>query len=305
MVHELFADRLVTRQRALGHPLCVGLDPHLGRIPESFRRGTMAPSDPDTAAAVETFLAAVVARLEGRVAAVKPQIAFFEQLGWRGLQVLERLVARCHEHELLVIMDAKRGDIGSTAAGYARAFLGRDAPWGSDALTVNPYLGLDTLEPFLDAAASAGAGLFVLVKTSNPGSDDLQRRHDGAGHPLYLTLAAALEQRAARLAGTSSGFSGLGAVVGATYPDDARRVREVMPHGLLLVPGFGAQGASAADSVAGFVRGPHGLEGGVVNASRSIVFPSEEGKGASRAPWSQRFDDALARACADLADAVA
>ncbi len=165
-----FGDQLIARVRALGHPLCVGLDPHLDRIAPLFRRGTMAPGDPATAEAVEDFVNAIIDRLEGRVAVVKPQIAFFEQLGWRGLQVLERVVDRCRRRGLLVLLDAKRGDIGSTAKGYARSYLTEDAPLRVDAITLNAYLGLDTLEPF----AATGAGLFVLVRTSNPGAGDLQ-----------------------------------------------------------------------------------------------------------------------------------
>jgi len=291
-----FADRLVLRQRELGHPLCVGLDPHLDRIPDAFRAGTMTPHDPASADAVERFFMEVIDRLAGRVAAVKPQIAFFEQLGWRGLQALERLVARCREKELLVVLDAKRGDIGSTAAGYARAFFGETAPLRADALTVNAYLGLDTLEPFIDAASAAAGGLFVLVKTSNPGSGDLQGLTVD-GRPVYLHLASALGTRAERLAG-ETGFSGLGAVVGATYPEDAKRVREAMPEALVLVPGYGAQGASAAQAVAGFVRGPNGLEGGLVNASRSILFPAAS-------DWGAAFDASLKQATDELGAAVA
>ncbi len=291
-----FADRLILRQRELGHPLCVGFDPHLDRIPDAFRAGTMAPSDPATADAVERFFTEVIVRLAGRVAAVKPQIAFFEQLGWRGLRTLERLVQRCRENELLVVLDAKRGDIGSTAAGYARAFFGEMAPLRADALTVNAYLGLDTLEPFMEAAGQADGGLFVLVKTSNPGSGDLQGLTVGE-RPVYLHLASALGARAQHLAG-ETGFSGLGAVVGATYPDDARRVREAMPEALVLVPGYGAQGASAAQAVAGFVRGPNGLEGGLVNASRSILFPAGS-------DWGSAFHAALEQATEELGAAVA
>lgn len=290
-----FVDRLVLRQRELKHPLCVGLDPHLDRIPAAFRAGTMTPDDPVTVEVVERFFREVIDRLAGRVASVKPQIAFFEQLGWRGLRAFEHLVERCHERELLVVIDAKRGDIGSTAAGYARAYFGPTSALSADALTVNAYLGLDTLEPFVEAAAGAEGGLFVLVKTSNPGSGDLQAL-EVDGRPVYLHLATALGERAAHLVG-KTGFSGLGAVVGATYPEDAKRVREVMPEALLLVPGFGAQGASAADAVSGFVRGDHGLEGGLVNASRSVVFPSAD-------HWAMAFDAALSRAIDELGAAV-
>jgi orotidine-5'-phosphate decarboxylase len=147
-----FADALVTRVRALGHPLCVGLDPHLPLLPALFRRGSMAPARPETAAAVESILGAVLDRVAGRVAAVKPQSAFFEQLGARGAELLARLVARARERELFVILDAKRGDVGSTNEGYATAYLDPAGGLPVDAITVSPWLGLDTLEPYVAAA---------------------------------------------------------------------------------------------------------------------------------------------------------
>lgn len=297
-----FADALIARTRALGHPLCVGLDPHLERIPPLFRRGSMAPGDERTAEAVEDFLVAVVDRLEGRVAVIKPQIAFFEQLGWRGLAVLERLHARARNRGLLVLLDAKRGDIGSTAAGYARSYLAADAPLPSDALTLNPYLGLDTLEPFAEAAREHGRGLFVLVRTSNPGAGDLQDLVvDGA--PLYRVLAQKLGPLTERLQGRT-GWSSLGVVVGATWPEQAVELREVMPHALFLVPGFGAQGGAAADAVRGFVRGPSGLEGGIVNSSRGVLFPQGSDTD-DRLAWESAIDDALADSIDALATAVA
>lgn len=293
---ECFADRLMAQVADLGHPLCVGLDPHLDRIPAAFRQGTMDPLDRQTAPAVEAFLGEVVDRLEGRVAIVKPQCAFFEQLGPRGVAMLARVMARCQQRGLLVLLDAKRGDIGSTAAAYARAYLARDAPMRADALTVAPYLGLETLDPFLDAGREAGGGLFVLVKTSNPGSADLQGMTVD-GEAAYLRLARALGPRVQAEVG-ACGWSSLGVVAGATYPDEARAIRERLPQALFLVPGYGAQGASAADAVAGFVRREGALAGGVVNSSRAILFPGGEG------PWESRFDEALGRAIDELASAV-
>ena len=209
---ENFADALIARVRALGHPLCAGLDPHLDLIPPVFRRGSMSPRDPETAASVEAFLSVVVDRLAGRVAVVKPQIAFFEQLGWRGMQLLEKIVAQARGRDLLVLLDAKRGDIGSTAEGYVAAYLAADAALAVDAITLNPYLGLDTLEPFVAAAGKNGRGLFVLAKTSNPGSGDFQDQPiEGAqGAPLFETVAARLAPLAERLMGQNTGWSSLG-----------------------------------------------------------------------------------------------
>jgi orotidine-5'-phosphate decarboxylase len=293
-----FADDLIARVRALGHPLCVGLDPHLDRIPPLFRRGSMALGAPATSDAVEAFGAAVIDRLEGRVAVVKPQIAFFEQLGWRGLAALERLVERCHARDLLVLLDAKRGDIGSTAEGYARAYLGGDAPMQADAITLNAYLGLDTLEPF----AATGAGLFVLVRTSNPGAGDLQDLATDEG-PVYVRMARNLRPLCDRLEG-ATGWSNLGVVVGATWPEQALSVREALPGALFLVPGYGAQGGSADEAVRGFVPGPSGLEGGVVNSSRGVLFPPR-GRTDAAATWEAAIDEALDAAIGELGEAVA
>ena len=297
-----FADTLVARVRDLGHPLCVGLDPHLGAIPPAFRLGDMDAADPKTSESVEHFLCTVLDRIEGRVAIVKPQIAFFEQLGWRGLRALEAVVTRARERGLLVLLDAKRGDIGSTADGYARAYLDEAAPLPVDAITLNPYLGADSIEPFVTTAARCGRGLFVLVKTSNPGSGDLQNKSvDGA--PLFETTARMLTDFATLLKGPQTGWSSLGVVVGATYPEEAHRVREALPGALFLVPGYGAQGGSAADAIQGFVRGPEGLEGGIVNSSRSILFP-KDGDSESGAVWERAFDAALAKAIGELSEAV-
>jgi orotidine-5'-phosphate decarboxylase len=289
--------------RRLGHPLCVGLDPHLDRFPSLFRRGVLAPGAPETAAAVESFCLAILDRLAGRVAIVKPQIAFFERLGWRGIQALGEVSGAARERDLLVLLDAKRGDIGSTARGYAEAYLGSEAVLPVDAITANPYLGLDTLEPFAEAAGATGAGVFVLVKTSNPGSGDLQDRSVG-GRPLYEQVAESLAAIADRMTGPETGWSSLGVVVGATYPEVHRRVRELLPRALFLVPGYGAQGGGARDAVAGFVAGPSGrLEGGVVNSSRAILFPPGS-ETRDVAAWERAVDEALERAIGELGAAV-
>ena len=300
-----FADTLVERLRALGHPLCVGFDPFLDRIASVFRRGSMKPSDPETALAVEDFFGAVLDRIDGRVAVVKPQIAFFEEMGSAGLAVLERLAARARGQGIQVLLDAKRGDIGTTAEGYARAYLAPGAPLEVDALTLNPYLGRETLAPFAALAREAGRGLFVLVKTSNPGSGDFQDRAiEEKGRPLYEEVAFSLSEIAEELRGSETGWSSLGVVVGATYPAPLERVRALLPHALFLVPGYGSQGGSAADSVRGFVPGPKGLEGGLVNTSRAVLYPDGADAGDARS-WETAFDEALARAIGELGEAVA
>jgi orotidine-5'-phosphate decarboxylase len=298
-----FADRLITRTRSLGHPLCVGLDPFLDRIPPLFRNGDMSPSDERTAPAVGAYLRTVVDRLEGKVAVVKPQIAFFETMGWRGIRMLSEVVEYARARDLLVLMDAKRGDIGSTAEGYAEAYLGPNAPTRADAITLNPYLGRDTLEPFATKAEAHGSGLFVLVKTSNPGSGDYQDL-DLGGTTLFRHVAASLVGLSDRLKGPETGWSALGIVAGATYPEQAEQLRDVLPNALFLIPGYGAQGGGAADSVRSFVQGPNGPEGGIVSSSRDVLFP-KDGDTDNAQTWERAFDEGLARAGGGLAEALA
>ncbi|MGI9431768.1 MAG: orotidine-5'-phosphate decarboxylase [Myxococcota bacterium] len=298
-----FADRLILRVRELGHPLCAGIDPILDQIPAPFRVGAMAPGDPATADAVEQFCLAYLDRVADRVAILKPQSAFFEALGWRGVKVLSGLLAEARSRGLLVLLDAKRGDIGSTAAGYAAAYLEADAPLRADALTINPYLGTDTVEPHVSAAAPSGSGLFVLTRTSNPGGRDYQEL-EAAGRPVFEHVAGSLAPLAKRLVGPETGYSGLGLVVGATYADESRRLRELRPDALFLVPGYGAQGGTGEAAVAGFVRGPTGrLEGGVVNSARGLHFPASSGDDA--ASWERAVDGALDRAISELGEATA
>lgn len=295
-----FADRLIARVRALGHPLCLGLDPHLAYIPPLFRRGTMEFQDPETAPQVVRFLSAVLERYQSHVAVVKPQVAFFEQMGSRGLYALEQVIARARSLDMIVVLDAKRGDIDSTAAAYA-SHLSPQSTLHCDAITVHPYLGRDSIEPFLNAAKTFGGGVFVLVKTSNPGATDLQDL-SCQGRPLFEHVAAMLDPYCAELRG-SCGWSSLGVVVGARHVNDAIRVRQLLPHALFLVPGFGAQGADARTAVAAFVPGPAGREGGIVNSSRALLFPPGSDTASAR-EWERAIDDARDRTIAALRAAV-
>lgn len=297
-----FADTLITRVRSLGHPLCAGLDPHLDQIPPLFQQGDMSPGNPATAESVLDFFQAYLPRLQGKVAVVKPQSAFFEQLGWRGAQVLSEVCAQARELGLIVVLDAKRGDIGSTAAAYAQ-YLATAGAWSADALTVNPYLGTDTLAPFANIADSDNAGIFVLVKTSNPGSGDYQDQLvDGV--PLYELVARSLAPTVERLRGPQTGWSSLDIVVGATYPEQALAIRGLLPQAVFLIPGYGAQGGTAADAVVSFIKGPAGLEGGIVNSSRGVLFPDDSNSNDATA-WEQAIDAALDRAIDELGTAVA
>ncbi len=280
-----FGDR-IARAIADNGPLCVGLDPHAGRIPPLFGAGL---------AGMEAFFTAVLERARGACGIIKPQIAFFERHGPDGLALLARLCARAHDLGYVVLLDAKRGDIGSTASAYAAAYLGPQAWLACDAITVNPYMGMDTLEPFLNAADDHGKGIIVLVRTSNPGAADFELwRQDGV--PLYAHIAETLAPFARTRRGPQSGWSSLMIVVGATAPHEARRLRVALPHCPFLVPGFGAQGASAADAMAASLDG----QGVAVNASRAVLYPPGAHQAGRLAQWESVFDAALARTRAAL-----
>lgn len=266
-----FADRLAAAVRATGAPFAVGLDPHLDRLPAGLRAVFAHRQGADRRAAaadaVLAFNALAIEALRGRVAAIKPQFAFYEALGHAGFRALEETNALCRAAGLLVIGDGKRGDIDSTARAYAEAALSPDGPLACDALTVNPWMGTDTLEPFLEPCRSAGRGLFVLVRTTNPGSAELQ----GAGEPpMALRLAQRLGALGEALRGPESGLSSLGAVVGTTAVAEAAALRAAMPHAWFLVPGLGAQGGTAAQALSG--ARPDGL-GVLAVASRAVLFP--------------------------------
>jgi orotidine-5'-phosphate decarboxylase len=286
-----FADDLTTSIRALKTPLCVGLDPFPDLIPTLFgTRGRLET--------LEAFFGAVIDAGAGKIPVVKPQIGLFEPWGSEGVALVGRLSAKARANGLMVILDAKRGDIGSTAEGYARAYLGPDAQVSCDCITINPYLGLDSLEPFAALAQSEGKGIAVLVRTSNPGARDFQDLNvDGA--PLWTRVGEKLAGLEARLLG-QSGFSSLMVVCGATWPAEAQRLRALLPKSLFLVPGYGAQGGVARDALAGLVTGPHGPEGGVISSSRGILYPNGDSKAANLDAWRALFDANLDMAIEDL-----
>jgi orotidine-5'-phosphate decarboxylase len=292
-----FADRAIDAVRRTGSPLCVGLDPFAENIPALFGDARADVS------ALARFGEAVIDIAANHAGVLKPQVGLFEPFGPEGVAIARALTAYAQSKGMLVLLDAKRGDIGTTAEGYAHASLGPAPGFNADAVTVNAYMGLDSLEPFVALAERNGKGVAVLVRTSNPGARDLQDL-DVGGAPLWARTAEMIAPLAARLAG-ASGWSGLMAVAGATYPDEARRLRALLPRLLFLVPGYGAQGASAADAVAGFVPGARGLEGGLVNSSRAVLYPQAAQQAASLSAWKAAIDAAMARAKADLAAACA
>ncbi|MCB0355074.1 MAG: orotidine-5'-phosphate decarboxylase, partial [Bdellovibrionales bacterium] len=269
-------DRLSKRIDEVKAPLCVGFDPRPEWIPECFLEEAqkIAESDDDfVCSALFEYLRTALEAVSPFAAAIKPNLAFFEMLGIGGLRAFSALTFEARNLGLPVIADAKRGDIGSTAEAYASAFFG-SAAFGQktislahvDALTINPFLGFDTLEPFVTACEEHDTGIFVLVKTSNPGSGDLQNCRVEQS-TISERVALWLHQQANRLGG-KSGLSGLGAVVGATYPEEAQALREVMPKNYFLIPGMGAQGGSAEEAAAGFTNDKRGA---IVNVSRGIL----------------------------------
>jgi orotidine-5'-phosphate decarboxylase len=292
---EPFAVRLHAAVRGCGAPLCVGLDPLPDKIPALFGD---ARSDPR---AVARFCEAMLERIAGKCAAIKPQLGFFEPYGPEGVAIARDACAIARAQGLPVILDAKRGDIGTTAEGYVRATLGPAPGFDADTVTINPYMGLDTIEPFVAYAETHGKGVAVLVRTSNPGAADVQDLPVN-GAPLWTRIAEMLQPTMVRMA-QGRDWSDLMVVAGATWPAEARRLRALLPQALFLVPGYGAQGATGADAMAGLVAAPGANEpplGGVVSASRSVLYPAAASKAASMGAWRAAIDDALGTARAEL-----
>ncbi len=331
-----FSDRLAASILSRRSAVCVGLDPDLDSMPPAFVAETAArgaadearpamsrPTDGEALAAAccAGYCRRIIAAVADVAAAVKPQAAYFEQYGAAGWRALCEVVRVAHEHELPVIVDVKRGDIAATAQAYANAVFGgaplpgggRGAGLDADAVTVNPYMGADSLEPFV-RRCDQGRGIFVLTRTSNPGAADLQERHvdpqqrgagvagrhdaatttgDHGARPLYLVVADMVSGLGDGAVG-ERGYVDVGAVAGATAPDALRAVREALPRSFILVPGIGAQGGEA-EALRGLSAGEAG--GLVVNSSRSILYA-----------WRRRggdFASAAAQACEELRDRLA
>lgn len=296
-----FAERLHDAVRLKGTAALVGLDPRWDDLPPVVTADLPAglAGDPGArAAAFEHFCRRIIDVVAPLVPAVKPQAAFFEQCGPIGVLALQRVIAHARSQGLLVICDAKRGDIGSTAEAYAHAYLAGEnpeaAPFAADALTVSPYLGADTLEPFVRLANERGAGIYVLVRTSNPGAGSFQDPV-ADGKTTYGRVAEVVEELTNWTRGDAE-YGAVGAVVGATYPEELAALRGLMPHAPFLVPGYGSQGGTAADVAGAF--DDHGL-GALVNSSRGILYAYRKEPYATRfAP--DRWEDAIAAATLDM-----
>ncbi|HEV3439438.1 MAG TPA: orotidine-5'-phosphate decarboxylase [Gemmata sp.] len=272
-----FSDRLAEAVRRKG-PLCVGLDPRWDMLPRDFRETTLISRNDQLrrcAQLTTTFCREALQLVEPFTGVVKVQAAFFELLGPQGAIALSQVMQTARDLGYVVILDAKRGDIASTATAYADAAFGGctiDGDifpiWNADALTINPYLGRDAVEPFLVAAKATNRGVFVLVRTSNAGSGLFQDLVCN-GQPLYRHVAAAVADWNAPTIGTC-GLGDIGAVVGATHPRELAELRAALPNVWLLVPGYGAQGGAAADVKAAY---RHDGLGAIINSSRGVVFP--------------------------------
>ena len=306
----MFIDRLLTAIAEKGSPICVGIDPVYEQLPDAVAGPPASRNANDCQAAVDaifSFTIGVLQTVAPHVPVVKFQSAYFEKYLWEGVEAYYSLIAEAKELGLLVIGDVKRGDIGSTSAAYAAAHL-VDPPFADaegmspDAITINPMLGLDAIEPFVQAAVSEEKGLFVLVRTSNPGSADFQDVELKDGRTWSEALADRLAPIAARpaLVGTH-GYSNLGAVVGATQVHTMTSLRRRLPQSLFLLPGYGAQGATAEMTRAAFQDGT----GAIVSASRSILFAHAAKPYAHLTGWQQAVLQATLDMKADLRRALA
>ena len=295
-----FADRLINKIKSKKTPLVVGLDPRANRLPNDFGVRDDSPRAA-IANAYESFCCEIIDVVSPLVPAVKPQAAFFENLGPAGMQALWNVVRHAQSKDLLVIMDAKRGDIGSTAQAYASAFLGNteDSAWGCDCLTVNPYLGDDSLEPFVDRCQSTQSGIFVLVRTSNPGGRMLQELV-AEQQKIYSIVADHVQKLAFDTKG-ENGYGSVGAVIGATNPEQLAILRQRMPNSIFLVPGIGAQGGTAADVASAF--DDNGL-GAVINSSRAIIFAFDNEEFSSNASWQTAVELATKKTIDSIAAAT-
>ena len=266
-------DILIEKIKQTNNPTVMGLDPRYEMLPKC-----VVEKYPKTlegvAEAIVEYNKALIDATYDIVPAIKPQIAFYEMFGIPGMKAFEETCKYAKQKGMVIIADAKRGDIGSTAAGYSNAYLGKtkisdaeESIFDVEFLTVNPYMGTDCVKPFIEDCKKYGKGLFILVKTSNPSSGELQDLKLETGEEVYTHVAKLVEKWGEDLRG-EYGYSSIAAVVGATYPEQLKSIRKIAPHTYFLIPGYGAQGGKASDIALGFDE--NGL-GGIVNASRSLM----------------------------------
>lgn len=272
-----FADRLYQSIEQKNNPSCVGLDPFFDKLPSHLiadARKEFGDTVEAVTQAILRFNMEIIDAVGDIVPAVKPQIAFYEQYGIAGLETYRKTCIYARRKGLLVIADVKRNDIATTAQAYAQAYLGTTRVFNqetemfpSDAVTINAYLGKDGIDPFIQECKKHNKGVFILVRTSNPSAKDFQDKTLIHGATLFEAVAEEVAHWSKEITG-DCGWSSIGAVVGATYPEQAKKLREVMPDTFFLVPGYGAQGATAQDIKHCFRNG----KGAIINASRSILY---------------------------------
>ncbi len=266
-------DRLINKIKETNNPTVIGLDPRYELLPKCLLEKYPNTLEGVSQAIVE-YNKALIDETYDVIPAVKPQIAFYEMFGIPGMKAFEETCKYAKQKGMIVIADIKRGDIGSTAQGYSNAYLGKtkigekeESIFDVDFVTVNPYMGTDCVKPFIEDCKKYGKGIFILVKTSNPSSGELQDVKLENGEEVYVKVAKLVEEWGKDLRG-ENGYSSIAAVVGATYPKQLKEIREIAPHTYFLIPGYGAQGGKAEDIALGFDK--NGL-GGIVNASRSLM----------------------------------
>ena len=280
-------DRLINKIKETNNPTVIGLDPRYELLPKCVLEKYPNTLEGVSEAIIE-YNKALIDETCDVIPAVKPQIAFYEMFGIPGMKAFEETCKYAKQKGMIVIADIKRGDIGSTAQGYSNAYLGKtkigekeESIFDVDFVTVNPYMGTDCVKPFIEDCKKYGKGIFILVKTSNPSSGELQDVKLENGEEVYLKVAKLVEEWGKELRG-EYGYSSIAAVVGATYPKQLKEIREIAPHTYFLIPGYGAQGGKAEDIALGFDK--NGL-GGIVNASRSLMcaYKSEL--------WKDKFEE--------------
>lgn len=290
---DSFAKRLNARAISLNSPLCVGLDPFKEHLPYIF-------GNCENISSWNNFFSEIIELIADKIPALKPQIGLFEPWGAQGIETVAQLSKQIRTKGAQIILDAKRGDIGSTAQGYANAYLGENPIIDCDCITLNPYMGLETLEPFVNFAEKLNKAIAVLVRTSNPGSKDFQEL-DCNGEPLWVRVAQSLKPLEERL--FDGEYSSLMVVIGATWPQQAKKLREILPNTQFLIPGYGAQGGKASDALAGFINKGNHLEGGLVNSSRAILYPNGAKEAQNLTEWRKIIISALNEANSELRNA--
>lgn len=284
---EKAIDKLIKKIKETQNPTVIGLDPRYEMLPQCVTSKYTQDLEGASKAIIEYNKALIDATYD-IIPAIKPQIAFYEMFGIEGMKAFKETCKYAKQKGMIVIADIKRGDIGSTAQGYSNAFLGKtktgekeESIFDVDFVTINPYMGTDCVKPFIEDCKKYGKGVFILVKTSNPSSGEIQDLKTENGEEIYTKVAQLVEKWGEELRG-EYGYSSIAAVVGATYPEQLKQIRETAPHTYFLIPGYGAQGGKAEDIALGF--DDKGL-GGIINASRSLMCAYKSDR------WKGQFDE--------------